>query len=194
LNPSETIPNDSYIESRKKISELKTYKTKSDYDKLKQFLEMDGKVLRFYATWDDRQSPHGQIRPFIIQYYLADDTIEVREVHKPNDGLDPFPVLIKRQQIPKNFTAVKSAFASIYLELSSNEIKDYLRPEDFGIGRTVSIYGRNFTIYDMDNFTKAFYYKNMDLTDFTPLKDDQAFETKKQSLSMVLLSLNLFIH
>ena len=31
-----------------------------------------------------------------------DDTIEVREVHQPNDGRDPFPVLICRQRLSKN--------------------------------------------------------------------------------------------
>ena len=93
------MPKDPYIEKRKQISELKTYKTKTDYDKLKQFLQMDRKVLRFYAVWDDRQTTFGELRPFVIQYYLVDDTLEVREVHGPNDGRDPFPVLIRRQKV-----------------------------------------------------------------------------------------------
>lgn len=38
----------------------------------------------------------------MIHYYLVDDTIEVREVHQPNDGRDPFPVLICRQRLSKN--------------------------------------------------------------------------------------------
>ena len=38
----------------------------------------------------------------VIHYYLVDDTIEVREVHQPNDGRDPFPVLICRQRLNKN--------------------------------------------------------------------------------------------
>lgn len=38
----------------------------------------------------------------MIHYYLVDDTIEVREVHQPNDGRDPFPVLICRQRLCKN--------------------------------------------------------------------------------------------
>ena len=104
---------------------MKTYKTKSDFDKLKQFLELDRKVLRFYAVWDDRQSTYGELRPFIIQYYLVDDTVEVREVHKANDGRDPFPVLIRRQRVPKDRYSTKSNFAAIYLELSDNEIKVY---------------------------------------------------------------------
>jgi len=39
----------------------------------KQFLDHDRKVLRFYCTNQDR--------PFVINYYMADDTIEVRETH-----------------------------------------------------------------------------------------------------------------
>ena len=37
----------------------------------------------------------------IIHYFLADDTVEIREVHEPNDGRDPFPVLLCRQRLPK---------------------------------------------------------------------------------------------
>lgn len=67
-------------------------------------------VLRFYAMWDDTNSMFGENRPYIIHYYLADDTVEVREVHKPNDGRDPFPVFIKRQRLPKTFVDKKSKF------------------------------------------------------------------------------------
>lgn len=178
VNPPESIPKDPYIENRNKKSELKTYKTKTDYDKLKQFIDMDRKVLRFYAIWDDRPSTFGELRPFIIQYYLVDDTVEVREVHKPNDGRDPFPVLIRRQKIPKDRYNVKSTYSSIYLELTDNEIKDYFRPHDFSLGQSVNIFGRNFTIYDMDNFTKAFYYQNMGVTEFTPLNYETEWKIK----------------
>lgn len=36
----------------------------------------------------------------------------------------------------------------------------------------MTIFGRPFTIYDMDNFTKAFYYQNFGISDFTPLNDE----------------------
>ena len=38
----------------------------------------------------------------LLQYFLVDDTLEVREVHPANDGRDPFPVLIRRDRVPKN--------------------------------------------------------------------------------------------
>ncbi len=172
VNPSESIPTDPYIKHRVKAAELKSYKTKTDYDKLKQYVDMDRKVLRFYVTWDDRSQMYGELRPFIIQYYLVDDTMEVREVHKPNDGRDPFPILIKRQKIPKDRYNVKSNFSAIYLELSDNEVKQYYKPADFGMGKTVNIFSRNFTVYDMDNFTKAFYYQNFGDKEFTPINDE----------------------
>ena len=107
-----------------------------------------------------------------------DDTVEVREVHKPNDGRDPFPVLIRRQKIPKNRYNVKSTFASIYLEISDHETSEYFRPLDFGLDKRVTIFGREFVIYDMDNFTKAFYYQNLGVTDFAPLRDENVIDGK----------------
>ena len=41
------------------------------------------------------------------------------------------------------------------------------------IGKTVFIYGRRFLIYDIDNFTKSFYYQNFGITDFTPIEVDE---------------------
>ena len=57
-------------------------------------------MLRFYCVWDDRDAMFGEMRPFVLHYFLVDDTIEIREVHEPNDGRDPFPVLLRRQRLP----------------------------------------------------------------------------------------------
>ena len=63
LNPPEEPPSDPYNQSRKQP--LYTYKTPSIFDKLKQFIEMDRKVLRFYCVWDDRDCMFGEIRPYV---------------------------------------------------------------------------------------------------------------------------------
>ena len=52
-------------------AELRTYKTPTDFDKLRQFLEMDRKVLRFYCVWDDRDKMFGQMRKFILHVSAA---------------------------------------------------------------------------------------------------------------------------
>ena len=99
---------------------------------------MDRKVLRFYAIWDDRDQMFGEARPFVIHYYLVDDTMEVREVRQPNDGRDPFPLLIRRGKVPVDRDNVESSFPAVVMELSDNEIKSYYTPKDFAVGKTVS--------------------------------------------------------
>lgn len=66
VNPSEEMPTDPYIERRKDAAALRTYQTPSAFDKTKQFLEMDRKVLRFYCVWDDRDNMFGETRPYVI--------------------------------------------------------------------------------------------------------------------------------
>lgn len=61
----------------------------------KQFLELDRKVLKFFCLCEGVRH--------IIHFFLADDTIEVREVAIPNSGRDPFPVTVKRHKLPKKF-------------------------------------------------------------------------------------------
>jgi len=53
----------------------------------KQFLENDRKVLKFYVFSDI---------PYILHYYLADDTLEIREINFQNSGRDPFPLMLRR--------------------------------------------------------------------------------------------------
>ncbi|CAF1403233.1 unnamed protein product [Adineta steineri] len=173
VNQPEMIPRDPYITKRNHVNELKSYKTRNDFDKLKQFVEMDRKVLRFYAIWDDRSQMFGEKREFIIQYYLVNDTMEVREVHKANDGRDPFPILITRHKIPKDRYDIKGTFPHVFLELADTEIKNYFKPSDLMIGKTVNIYGRDFHLYDCDLFTKTFYTKNFGVSNFEPINVEE---------------------
>ena len=103
------------------------------------------------------------------QYYLVDDTLEVREVSRPNDGRDPFPVLVTRHRVPRDPGSVPSTFPRSVLELTEQEVAHYLTPADFSVGKTVTIYSRRFLVYDVDDFTRAFYWKNFGTTDFTPI-------------------------
>ena len=50
-------------------------------------MKNDRNVLKFNVKADN---------PYIIHYYLADDTIDIREVIFPNSGRDPFPLMLKR--------------------------------------------------------------------------------------------------
>jgi hypothetical protein len=54
---------------------------------------------RFFAVLDDQE----ELRPHVIYYYLTDDTVQVQEVHKKNDGRDPFPVFLRRMKLPRDW-------------------------------------------------------------------------------------------
>lgn len=63
VNPPEVPPPDPYTEKRD--IKLRTYNTPSDEDKLKRFLNLDKKVLRFFCVWDDRDNMFGELRPYV---------------------------------------------------------------------------------------------------------------------------------
>ncbi|NXK10876.1 EFHC1 protein, partial [Herpetotheres cachinnans] len=177
LNPPEKMVFDPYTELRR--MPMRKYTTPSDFDQLKQFLTYDKQVLRFYAMWDDTDSIFGENRPYIIHYYLADDTVEVREVYKQNDGRDPFPILIKRQRLPKTFVDKKKTFPSCVLEISDQEVLEWYTAKDFAVGKSTTLLGRTFFIYDCDEFTRNFYRDKFGITDFQPV------EIKKKPLEEV---------
>ena len=104
LGPPQTEPTDEWAKSQEPVA---TKKDRAMMDFLehslgggkvasqKQFLDNDRKVLKFNAVCDDA--------PYVIHFYLADDTIEVREIHFKNNGKDQFPMLLKRSRVPKAF-------------------------------------------------------------------------------------------
>uniref|UniRef100_UPI00398E8097 EF-hand domain-containing protein 1 n=1 Tax=Pristiophorus japonicus TaxID=55135 RepID=UPI00398E8097 len=163
----ETIPPDPYTENRKQAA--REYITPSDFDKLKQFLTFDRKVLRYYTYWNDTENMFGECRQFIIQYYLADGTVEIREVYEKNSGRDPFPVLVGRQHLPKIRKQTDASFPSISMEFTDWEVKEYYGPRDFIVGQSVTVLGRTFFIYDCDEFTKNYYHQNLSGVELRPV-------------------------
>ncbi len=58
-------------------------------------------VLRFWCVWDERQTMYGDRRPYVLHYFLEDDTVEILEINENNSGRDPFPIFLKRGNLPK---------------------------------------------------------------------------------------------
>jgi len=94
----------------------------------KQFLDYDRKVLRFFVLSENLQ--------YIWHYFLADDTIEIREVHFANDGRDSFSVYLRRQKLPETFSVNQPG---------QNFIGDrYLTCDEIEYGKDLVAYGRPF--------------------------------------------------
>ncbi|CAF0958253.1 unnamed protein product [Rotaria sordida] len=138
----------------------------------KQFNTMDGKVLRFYAILDDQDEQCEILRKFIIHFYLVDHTIEIREIHQANDGYDPKGIYLHRQIVPKDSTYNIKSFVNLFINKREQEKICYLKPEDFALGRHITIFNRRFFLYDCDIFTKSFYHQNFGQFDFTPIDID----------------------
>lgn len=85
--------------------------------KMLQFMENDRRVCRFYAVLDDLMTAQYERRPFIILFFLADGSVEIRIHIEPQifflprrtdamfDGCGPrgVPNPIRRSQNPRRF-------------------------------------------------------------------------------------------
>lgn len=83
-----------------------------------------------------------------MHYFLADDTIEVRECALPNSGKDPFPVTFKRQKLPRNFALNQPG--QTYAE-------NFVRAEDLAVGTALEVFGKAYLLEDADQYTRDYY-------------------------------------
>jgi hypothetical protein len=125
-------------------------------DGLKKYLDNDRKVLSFKVLWPDN-TLEGGVNHFQLNYFLADDTVEVKEIRFQNSGKDPFPLLLKKQKLPKK--AIQTCYPGMNMAK-----EEFYSPSDFNIGNQINVFGRNCIIYDCDDFTKAFYRQNFGVT------------------------------
>ncbi|XP_025198331.1 EF-hand domain-containing protein 1-like [Melanaphis sacchari] len=157
-------------------------------DKLRQFLEYDGKVLRFYATWNSDISDPTECKHFIIVYYLTDDRLEINESKTMgnNCGQNLSPVFLSKMKLPKHWSTLPPNFPSIYLEAGNDEYQEYYRPRDFIIGNTISVMGRRFKLYDCDPFTRDYFRDMLKIVQPEPI---QTIKLKNNKLNMTQLAI-----
>jgi hypothetical protein len=145
---NEEMPVDEYLRARAAAVNAKgaPTKVKPAMDAYAQFLKFDGEVLVFYALWDDTDALYGEKRKFMLRYFLADDTVEVNEIYKPNCGHDPYPKFFRRGRLHRSSKLPQPG-----------EEPAFISDADIGVGASVPVAGRNFYLYACNERTREYY-------------------------------------
>jgi len=134
-------------------------------DKLRGFLQFDRKVLRFQCEWDDTSKFDGEVHNYVLHFYLADDTVEMKEVRDENDGHDPFPLLLNRRTVPLISMHQNGQGAYQHEHFAGSRVissgkaasQRNLTASDLICGEKFQIFGRCVLLQSCDKFTHDFY-------------------------------------
>eukprot|EP00075_Anas_platyrhynchos_P015529 XP_027304782.1 EF-hand domain-containing family member C2 isoform X1 [Anas platyrhynchos] len=191
LNPPASRPDDPYTKERQKILDsMNPLRPYERIDTLKQFLEHDGHVLRFFCVWDDPESMFHDPRELVLHYYLSDDTIDMKEITPANSGRDAVPLFLRRDKLPKYAptglyqpgTITARTVLNVFGNLVGNRGRyildnrktgavhqEFYRDSDLKIGEVINVWGRKILLCDCDEFTKDYYRTKYGIEDFTPV-------------------------
>lgn len=150
-------------------------------------------VLRFFGYWDDRETEFGYVHVLDINYYLADDTIEIKENVRDNSGCDSGITFIRRQKLPKSFKGLPGPGADAPytvlnvlngryvvdpLNCGKDEVEIY-RDWDLAVGGVLNCFGRKIVLTDCDRFTKQYYRLKYGLEEITAMEIPKDHEEVK---------------
>uniref|UniRef100_H0VRE5 EF-hand domain-containing family member C2 n=1 Tax=Cavia porcellus TaxID=10141 RepID=H0VRE5_CAVPO len=190
LNPPGQRPEDPYLKMRKEtLDHVEPLRPYESFDTLKQFLEYDGKVLRFFCVWDDSASLFGERRELVLHYFLSDDTIEIKEILPENSGRDTRSFFLRRSKLPKygppgvyqpgqitNYS-VLNVFGGLSNQQKYGFMMDkhklgkihqeFYKDSDLFLGATINVWGRKVLLCDCDEFTKSYYKTKYGIENFT---------------------------
>ncbi|KAI8916212.1 hypothetical protein EDD86DRAFT_186173, partial [Gorgonomyces haynaldii] len=162
------FPSDPYNVHRQEIlSRMKATRPSQPNFTLKKFLENDRRVLRFYCVWDDSNSMFGDLRHMVVNYFLSDDTIEIRESIPANSGREANTLFLRRCRLPKHPHTLR-----VNGRTGPEKPEEYYSDRDLMIGTVIHLYGRPFVICDCDEFTKDYYRENYGVESFDPVNFD----------------------
>lgn len=163
LNRAEGYPDDPFAKTRAMITmkqnppdlaEHKNYievmlKGGRPNKNLDSFLKNDRQVLSFNILWEDTSYDGGD-KHYILNFFLADQSVEVKEINEPNNGKIPFPMLLKRKKLAKQPLLTHYPGMSLRTE-------EFYGPRDLTIGSRVHVFNRDCLVYDCDAFTREWF-------------------------------------
>ena len=112
------------------------------------------KELRFKAIWDDSSRMYGGRKEYSLVYYLLDDEIEIRN-KKATAGGDPFPLLVKKGRLPRDFEKANEISDN---PIGRNEAKYYI-DTDLVLGNFIHCFGRDLLLVSCSRDTEKYYLR-----------------------------------
>lgn len=108
-----------------------------------------------------------------MNYYLADNMVEIRELKESNSGKGNFPYLLKKSILPKypKFT---------YCPGLNKREEEIYKPEDLILGNYVNVFNRPCFIFDCDEFTKE-WFKKVSYSNFKHVNRNETNQKKNKS-------------
>eukprot|EP00755_Sulcionema_specki_P003720 Sspe_Gene.3831::Locus_1277_Transcript_1_2_Confidence_0.667_Length_2386::g.3831::m.3831 len=124
-----------------------------------QFLAATGnRHLTFNVLWDDRGESKGDCRVMSMKYHLEDDTIELVENRVVNSGRDGSVKFLCRQRVALEPTALPNLSSAVQHNTYGTTLRaGFLTWKDVQIGKTLRIHGKEFLVYDADQYTREWY-------------------------------------
>merc|ERR1711977_100350 len=119
-------------------------------ESMQQFLENDRRVCRFFAVLDDVATPQYERRPFTILFFLCDNTVEIREQYPLNCGRDNFPIFFRRAKLEAG------KVEPLGPQDSMPKQSEYVQLQDLYVGKELELVHHKFSLYDADDFTRAY--------------------------------------
>jgi hypothetical protein len=125
-------------------------------EKKRKFLANNRKVLCFHCEYDVRDQLYGDLMSYTLDFFLEDDTMEFKEVARPNNGRDPFPMLLRRGRILKDWHENLTDEQDRGVEEPTGA-DSYYSESDLYVGAVLNVFGRDMRLVDADKYTRDYY-------------------------------------
>jgi len=126
----------------------------------------NGQQLEFTLVWEGGDRLYGHVHVYKMRFFLADRTISINNVFKPNSGLDPFSKFFARARLLKDHNAFHGEMG--HENMDGEDDHHYYDVNDFNIGKVMDINNRKMRIVNCDKFTREHYASTVG----SPLKAD----------------------
>ncbi|KAL7698392.1 DM10 domain containing protein [Lotmaria passim] len=144
-----------------------------------RFVRDGGKMLRFFAVLDERETlPGGGVRRLEVVMFVEDYSIAILQ-RQSTAGNAP-GLYLSRGWLPKSGSAAKVNELTFMHRVNGQREPDmggpdaYYRDTDLDVGVTLNVYGRSVLLYDCDDYTREFYATRYGVT-LKPAIDVSAF-------------------